>query len=62
MFWWVILLVFALPLINYLIELLTENKATNKKLENIQKRLKEKEKQKLKQDSLDLKPKNNKNN
>ena len=50
---WVILLVFALPLINYLIELISENRSTYKKLEKIQKRLKEKEK--IKQDSINNK-------
>jgi cell division protein FtsL len=41
MLMWIILLIFALPLISYLIELNTEKKSTNRKLKKIQKRLKE---------------------
>jgi hypothetical protein len=41
MLWWAVLLVFGLPLINYLIELFNERRATVKKLEKIEKRLKE---------------------
>jgi ribosomal protein L9 len=44
MLWWAVLLVFGLPLINYLIQLFNERRATNKKLEKIHKRLKELEK------------------
>ena len=41
MLWWVIMLVFGLPLVKYLIELYDDKKATNHKLEKIKKRLKE---------------------
>jgi hypothetical protein len=46
MLWWAVLLVFGLPLINYIIELVTEKRATSKKLEKIEKRLKELDKRK----------------
>lgn len=41
MLWWAVLLVFGLPLINYIIELITEKRVTNKKIEKIQRRLEE---------------------
>ncbi len=50
MFFWAILLVFALPLITYLIQLRSETKAMNNKLEKIQKRLKELDEKNANQD------------
>ena len=38
---WVALLVFAIPLVHYLMQLASEKKTQDKKLEKIQKKLKE---------------------
>ncbi len=46
MLFWAILFVFALPLVQYLLTIRTEKKATNTKLKRIQKRLKELEEKK----------------
>ena len=47
MLYWAILLVFALPLIMYLIQLRSDKIARNRKLDKIQKRLNELEKRKV---------------
>jgi hypothetical protein len=51
MLFWAILLVFSLPLFIYLIQLYSEKKAMNNKLEKIQKRLRELDAKKVIQDN-----------